>query len=55
MQRSDSDQGTSNLLLTDGNKESLRGVMANVLDWDISVSEFELLSRYYRLTSLGKV
>ena len=28
-------------------KMSLRGVVANVLDCDIIVSEFELQSRYY--------
>ena len=37
--------------------ESFRGVVANMLDCDIVVSEFELQSRYYvhlRTNTLGK-
>ena len=28
-------------------RRDLRGVLANVLDYEVVVSEFELLSRYY--------
>ena len=43
--------------LTDQYGESLCGVLANVLDCDILVSEFELPSRYYvhfQINTLGK-
>ena len=44
-------------ILKKGKRGNPRGVVANVLDCDIVVSEFELLSRYYvhfRTNALGK-
>ena len=37
--------------------DGLRGVVVNMVDWDIVVSEFELLSRYdvcFRTNTLGR-